>query len=123
MANSYLITPSLGLLLAIGIAIHNIPEGFVMGVPASLVKRKKFVLKIAFLAAFAEPAGAIIGLFSASVIPGIIPYSLSFAAGAMIFVSLNELLPMARRYDRPRMLILGIIFSIFIYSGLSLLLS
>lgn len=121
MANSYIFSPSLGLLVAISIAIHNIPEEFAMAAPIVLVKKKSFLFKAAFLSGLAEPAGAILGLFAVHFMAASNPLFMSFAAGAMIFVAVHELLPMAMKYRKIPLFILGSIFSIFVYLGLTLL--
>ncbi|SRR4030042_714348 len=121
MANSYIFSPSLGLLIAISIAIHNIPEEFAMAAPIVLVKEKSFLFKAAFFSGLAEPAGAILGLFAVHLIATLSPLFMSFAAGAMIFVAIHELLPMAMKYGKIPLFILGSIFSIFVYFGLTLL--
>jgi len=121
MANSYIYSPSLGLLIALAIAIHNIPEEFAMAVPIVSVKEKSFLLKAAFLSGLAEPAGAIIGLFAVDLMPALAPIFMSFAAGAMILVSVHELLPMATKYRETTMFILGLILSVLVYLALDLL--
>jgi len=122
MANSYIFSPSLGLLIALAIAIHNIPEEFAMAIPIVLTKKKKsFLFKIAFLSSIAEPLGAISGLFAVNFLPFLNPLFMSFAAGAMIFISIHELFPMAKRYKRISFFILGIILSLFVYLGLTIL--
>ena len=121
MANSYIHSPSLGLLIALAIAIHNIPEEFAMAVPLLLTKKKKLLFKAAFLSAIAEPAGAILGLIAVGFLPGLNPLFMAFAAGAMIFISIHELLPMAHRYKRISLFILGIILSIIVYLALGML--
>jgi len=121
MANSYIYSPSLGLLIALAIAIHNIPEEFAMAVPLLLVKKKKLLFKAAFLSALAEPVGAVLGLIAVGFLPSLNPLFMAFAAGAMIFISLHELLPMAKRYKRISLFILGIILSIIVYLALSML--
>lgn len=98
MANSYIASPSLGILVAVAIALHNLPEEFAMAVPAVLVKRKRFLYASAALSSLAEPAGAILGLLAVDLMPALNPVFMAFAAGAMIFVSLHELVPMARKY-------------------------
>lgn len=122
MANSYLISPSVGIFLAIAIAIHNIPEEFAMAVPLIIAgKKKSFIYKIAFLSGLAEPLGAVFGLFLVFLFPSLSPYMLAFAAGAMIFVSLHELVPLANRYKRYNSFILGIVASIGIFIVLKVL--
>jgi len=120
MANSYIYAPALGLLVALAIAIHNIPEEFAMAVPLVLTKRGGLI-KIAFLSALAEPAGAVLGLMAVGIAPGLNPTFMAFAAGAMIFVSIHELFPMARRYKKPGWFALGTALSLPVYFGLTLL--
>jgi ZIP family zinc transporter len=122
MANSFLTSPSLGVFVALAIALHNIPEEFAIAVPAVSLKDRGFLYKAAFISGLAEPAGAALGLFAAYLSSALIPFFLSFAAGAMIFVSLHELVPMARRYGHLSIFSLGIILSILVYAILALLL-
>jgi ZIP family zinc transporter len=115
MANSYIASPSLGVLVALAIAIHNIPEEFAMAVPIVMVKRRRFLYTAAFLSGLAEPLGAVVGLTAAHFHPALNPLFMAFAAGAMVFVSVHELLPMARRYHNTHLFILGAIISVFVY--------
>jgi ZIP family zinc transporter len=115
MANSYIASPSMGILVALAIAIHNIPEEFAMAVPIVMVKRRRFLYMAAFLSGLAEPLGAIIGLMAVHFHPDLNPMFMAFAAGAMIFVSVHELLPMARKYQNTHLFILGAIISVFVY--------
>lgn len=122
MANSFLTSPSLGFFVALAIALHNIPEEFAIAVPAVTLHNKQFLYKAAFISGLAEPAGAALGLYAAYLSAALVPFFLSFAAGAMIFVSLHELVPMARRYGHIHIFVLGIAVSIFIHVMLTLLL-
>lgn len=121
MAHSYIFSPGLGILVAIAIAVHNIPEEFAMAVPLVMTRKKRLLIKAAFLSGLAEPAGAVIGLFSVYLLPALNPLFMAFAAGAMIFVSVHELIPMARKYKRVPLFVLGIALSIVVYSGLAFL--
>ena len=112
MANSFLTSPSLGLMVALAIALHNIPEEFAIAVPAATLHDKGFLYKAAFLSGLAEPAGAALGLFAAYLSSALVPFFLSFAAGAMIFVSFHELVPMARRYGNLHFFAAGILLSV-----------
>lgn len=122
MASAYLSSPKLGLIIAMAIAIHNIPEEFAMAIPAASTKKRRLLFKIASLSALAEPAGAFIGLVATHFFSVLNPYFLSFAAGAMIFVSLHELLPMARRYGRISMFVIGIVASLMVYTLMAIFL-
>ena len=80
--------------LSIGIAIQNFPEGMAISLPN---KSNGFSNKKAFwygtLSGIVEPIAAIITLLISSVIKTLLPYLLSFAAGAMIYVVVEELIP------------------------------
>lgn len=100
MATAYIATPRLGVLVAIAIVLHNIPEEFTIALPAVMTGRRRFLIRAAVISAAAEPAGALAGLAGVSVFPGLNAGFLAFAAGAMLFVSFHELIPMARRLGR-----------------------
>ncbi len=121
MANSYIASPSLGLLVALAIAIHNIPEEFAMAVPIVMIKRRRFLYTAAFLSGLAEPLGAVVGLVAVHFHPMLNPIFMAFAAGAMVFVSVHELLPMAKRYHKTRLFVIGALISLFVYALLAAL--
>jgi ZIP family zinc transporter len=98
MANAYVASPALGVLVAVAIALHNLPEEFAMSVPAVMLRSKGFLFAAALLSALAEPVGALIGLVAVGVAPALNAHFLALAAGAMLFVSFHELVPMAKRY-------------------------
>ena len=120
MANSYIAAPSLGIAVALAIALHNIPEEFAMAVPVVATRSRAFLFRAAIISGLAEPIGAAIGLFAASANPDLVPIFMAFAAGAMIFVSVHELVPMARRYGRPSLFGLGMAASAIVYILLSI---
>lgn len=82
------------LALAIGIAIQNFPEGAIISMP---LHTEGFAKKRAFLAGassgIVEPIGALITIAAASLVVPALPYLLSFAAGAMLYVVVEELIP------------------------------
>lgn len=80
--------------LAIGIAIQNFPEGAIISMPlkAEGVSRKKAFL-YGVLSGVVEPVGALITIIFADTMLVTLPYMLSFAAGAMIYVVVEELIP------------------------------
>ncbi len=82
------------LLLAIGIGIQNIPEGAVVSLP---IKGETGSSSKAFLfgmlSGAVEPIAAVLGLFLAMQIQGIMPWALAFAAGCMIYVVAEEMIP------------------------------
>lgn len=82
------------LLLAIGIGIQNIPEGAVVSLPIkSETGSSGKAFLFGMLSGAVEPIAAIIGLFLAMQIQGIMPWALAFAAGCMIYVVAEEMIP------------------------------
>jgi ZIP family zinc transporter len=121
MANAFLASPSLGFLVAVAIALHNIPEEFAMAVPAVAIKNRALLFKAAVLSGLAEPVGAIFGLVAVHLNPALNPSFMAFAAGAMAMISFLELIPMARKYGRIGSFALGIAGSVAIYLALHIL--
>jgi ZIP family zinc transporter len=106
-----------GVFIAIAIAIHNIPEGIAVSVPiyyATGNKNKAFVYS--FLSGVSEPVGAIIGylVLMPFLTPSVLAGTLAFVAGVMIYISLDELLPMAHRYGHGHLVISGVILGMLI---------
>ncbi|WP_164668166.1 zinc transporter ZupT [Virgibacillus doumboii] len=104
--------PALGLAIAIAVAIHNIPEGIAVSVPiyyATGDKRKAF--RLSFLSGIAEPVGAVVGFLILMPFLSDLTFGIIFAAvaGIMVFISLDELLPAAKKYDEAHVSIYGLI--------------
>ncbi len=92
MCGNSAITLTGALSLAIGISIQNFPEGAIISMPLHAVginKGKSFLYGV--LSGVVEPIGAVITILAAEQIIPALPYLLSFAAGSMIYVILNEL--------------------------------
>lgn len=90
------IAPAAAMATAIGIAIQNIPEGAIISMPmraAGNSRRKSFL--IGGLSGIVEPIGAVLVILLASLMTLILPYFLAFAAGAMLYVVVEELIPEA----------------------------
>lgn len=90
------IAPAAAIATAIGIAIQNIPEGAIISMPmraAGNSRRKSFL--IGGLSGIVEPIGAVLVILLASLMTPILPYFLAFAAGAMLYVVVEELIPEA----------------------------
>jgi len=115
MANAYVATPALGVLVAVAIALHNLPEEFAIAVPVMLLRSKRLLFGAAFLSALAEPLGAILGLVAVGIAPTLNAHFMAFAAGAMLFVSIHELIPMARRYRHFYLFSGGVLASVLVY--------
>lgn len=82
------------IVLAIGIAIQNIPEGAIISLPLKLEgksKTKAFISGV--LSGIVEPISAMITVLLINMVVPLLPYLLSFAAGAMIYVVVEELVP------------------------------
>lgn len=82
------------LLLALGIGLQNIPEGAVVSLPMKAeTKSCKKAFLFGTLSGAVEPVAAVLGLFLAMQIQVIMPYALAFAAGCMIYVVAEEMIP------------------------------
>lgn len=86
--------------LAIGIGLQNFPEGAAVSIP---LRREGFSRKKAFLygqaSGIVEPISGVLGAYAVIHIKPILPYALAFAAGAMIYVVIEELIPEAQREE------------------------
>ena len=115
----------LGLLIAFAIAIHNIPEGISVSMPiyyATGDKKKAFFYS--FMSGVAEPVAAVLGLLI--LIPilsaGVLAFLLAFVAGIMVYISVDELLPVAHQYGSGHCAIVGIVVGMLIMAVSLLLL-
>ena len=114
---------SLGIPLAFAIALHNIPEGISIAVPIYYsTKSKKKAFLYSFASGLAEPLGALICVLF------LMPYlthefvslSLGFVAGIMVFISFDELLPIAYTKENAHLAVAGVFLGM-VTMGLSLL--
>ena len=88
------ITAAATLALSIGIALQNFPEGAVISIPLrreGMRKGRSFLYGV--LSGAAEPLAAVVTIWAAGLVLPALPYLLSFAAGAMIYVVVEELIP------------------------------
>lgn len=94
LAGNAQITATSALILSIGIAIQNFPEGVIISMPlrAEGESKGKAFLGGVFSGAV-EPIGAVLTLLAAQLVIPLLPYFLSFAAGAMLYVVVEELIP------------------------------
>lgn len=82
------------LALSVGIAIQNFPEGAIISLPlVSEGTGKKTAFLYGMLSGVVEPLGALLTIWAASLVVPLLPYLLSFAAGAMMYVVVEELIP------------------------------
>ena len=94
LAGNTQITAASALALSLGIAIQNFPEGAIISLPLRAEgesKGKAFLGGV--LSGVVEPVGAVLTIIAAQMIIPALPYLLSFAAGAMLYVVVEELIP------------------------------
>ena len=94
MTGNTTITLAAAFVLAIGIAIQNFPEGAIISMPLrgeGISRRRAFLYGTA--SGIVEPIGAVLTILAAGLIVPALPYLLSFAAGAMLYVVVEELIP------------------------------
>lgn len=97
--------------LAIGIGLQNFPEGIAVSMPLrriGLSRRKSFFYGQA--SAIVEPIAGVLGAFAVTIFSPMLPYALSFAAGAMIFVVVEEVIPEAQQNKNSDLATIGFIF-------------
>lgn len=88
------ITVATALALSLGIAIQNFPEGAIISMPLRSEGMSKFkAFGCGVLSGIVEPIGAALTILAASLVVPVLPYLLSFAAGAMMYVVVEELIP------------------------------
>ena len=95
--------------LAIGIAIQNFPEGAIISMPLKsegVSKTKAFLYGT--LSGIVEPIGAILTILLTNLVVPCLPYILSFAAGAMIYVVVEELIPESQSGDHSNIGTIGV---------------
>ncbi|MGB0777428.1 MAG: ZIP family metal transporter [Flavobacteriaceae bacterium] len=105
--------------LAIGIGIQNFPEGFAVAMPLrrqGVSRRKSFFY--GQLSAVVEPVAALAGAAAVSFFTPILPYALAFAAGAMIFVVVEEVIPETQQDKYADIATLGFIGGFIIMMSL-----
>jgi ZIP family zinc transporter len=118
----YMDAPRFGLLIALAIMLHNIPEGIATALPlcrSGMNKWKAF--RVALFSGFAEPVGALLAALFLNSFQALVPASLAFAGGVMMFITLDELIPAAREHGHQHTTAVGIIIGslfVFILSGL-----
>lgn len=97
------------LVLAIGIAIQNFPEGVIVSMPLKeegVSKGKAFLLGC--LSGVVEPIAGLLALLLTVIVSAILPYTLAFAAGVMIYVVVEELIPEANEGEHSNLATIGL---------------
>lgn len=109
---------STGIPIAFAIALHNIPEGIAVSVPVFYVTKNRLKAFIySLLSGITEPVGALIGflLLSNFLTPTVLNSILAVVAGIMVFISFDELLPIAKDYGNEHLSNIGL------FSGMALM--
>lgn len=111
-------------MLAVGVAIQNLPEGSAISLP---LRREGNSLKKSFtfgmLSGIVEPISAFLGCILVLYVQNILPFLLSFAAGAMIFVAISELIPESQKNNHKNIMSLFTILGFTIMMILDVALS
>ena len=109
--------PGTGLSIAVAIAIHNIPEGITVSVPIyhATNSRKKAFLYSA-LSGLAEPCGALAAwlIFAPFLTPALLAVLFAAVAGIMVYITFDELLPLAEEYGEHHLSIAGVIIGMMV---------
>ena len=96
--------------LAIGIGIQNFPEGFAVAMPLRRIGVSRFKsFWYGQLSAIVEPIAGVCGALAVIYMEPILPFALAFAAGAMIFVVVEEVIPETQRDKYTDIAVLGFI--------------
>jgi ZIP family zinc transporter len=106
----YMHAPQFGIFIALAIGLHNIPEGIATALPLFQSGASRWVaFRTALLSGLAEPIGALLAALFLASFKEFIPGALAFAGGVMVFITLDELIPCAREYGHQHSTALGII--------------
>lgn len=102
-----LIPLSIALTLSIGISLQNIPEGAIISMPLKSEMNKNKAFLIGTLSGIVEPIFAFITIVLTGFISIVLPYLLSFAAGCMFYVVVDELIPESSRNDKSKITVMS----------------
>jgi len=110
VASGYSYLPRLGLVIAIAMAVHNIPEGIAISLPVYMGGASKLAaFRLALVSGLVEPLGALVATLFLEHFQDLVPFGLAFAGGVMVFVTLDELIPVAHERGHEHFTSLGII--------------
>lgn len=112
------------MILAIGIGIQNFPEGFAVSMPLrrmGVSRGKSFFY--GQLSALVEPVAGVLGAFSVVFFTPVLPYALAFAAGAMIYVVVEEVIPESQQNKNKDASTLGFLVGFMVMMSLDVVLS
>lgn len=112
-----------GTSLAIGIGLQNMPEGLAVALPlVGLGYSRWRAVGIATLTGLVEPIGGLLGVSAVTVFHPVLPFALAFAAGAMLFVISDEIIPETHSKGKSRLATFGVMVGFVIMMALDNLL-
>ena len=112
-----------GTSLAIGIGLQNMPEGLAVALPLLGLGYSRWkAIIIATITGLVEPVGGLLGVAAVSVFHPVLPLGMAFAAGAMLFVISDEIIPETHAKGRSRLATFGIILGFVVMMTLDNLL-
>lgn len=115
LGSSFFTLSNLGSILSISMLLHNIPEGMAMAVTLKVNKVSSFrIVLYTILAGVPTGIGAFLGAYMGSVSDTLISLSLSFAAGAMLYMICDEILPNAKDLHKGRASTIGVIIGLIL---------
>lgn len=108
-----------GISLAIGIGIQNVPEGLAVALPLLGLGYSRWrAFSVATLTGMVEPVGGILGAGAVTLFHPVLPFALAFAAGAMLFVISDEIIPETHSRGRSRLATWGVMVGFVIMMAL-----
>jgi zinc transporter, ZIP family len=106
----YMHQPKFGMFIALAIMLHNIPEGIATALPLCKSGVCKWdSFKVALFSGLVEPIGAVAAAVFLKSLLNLVPGALAFAGGVMMFITLDELIPAAREHGHQHYTAVGII--------------
>jgi len=112
-----------GIILAIAVALQNIPEGLAVALPLVALGYDKWrAVGIATLTGLVEPVGGLLGISMVSIFSSFLPFAMGFAAGAMLFVITEEIIPETHSKGRSRYATFALMFGFILMMALDTLL-
>lgn len=110
-------------LLSIGIALQNIPEGAIISLPAKIEGNKKgYAFSLGVLSGVVEPISAFVTIILLNIVVPLLPFLLSFAAGCMLHVVIEELVPRMHENNNSSFGIIGVLIGFLLMMVLDVIL-
>jgi ZIP family zinc transporter len=116
--------PSLGMIVAVAVALQNVPEGLAIAVPLRAAGFSRLrAATWALLSGIGQPIAAALGVGFVAIVGPMVPFALSVAAGAMIFVASDQIIPESRQRPDAKAPSLGLIAGFVLVAVLTKLFS